>query len=61
VVAIATANTGFAPPIGRAASTVGQSAVMVADIDVVSASGSVVWQCDAPSTFSECAGVRQSA
>jgi hypothetical protein len=38
------ANTGLALPIGRAVSTVGQSAVMVADIDVSSASGSVVWQ-----------------
>lgn len=52
---------GFAGAVGRADSTVGQSTIAVPDIDVVSWSGSAVWQCDALSVVSVCAGARQSA
>jgi hypothetical protein len=43
---IAGAAIGFATAIGRAESTVGQSAMMLADIEVVSRSGSGAWQCE---------------
>lgn len=40
------ASSVFTNATGLAASTTGQSAVRLADIDVVSASGSGAWQCD---------------